>query len=586
MKSIRVISMLLAAILLFSLCCAGCAKDPAETTAKTEPTLTEAPTPALTEPAPETTEPGDPEGDALIRWQNGGKARYLPREPLTVPKLSEMEYARPDVETLIAKLEALTEKVPQCADAEALLKDYYDIVPYIRDYVTMCDLAFFRYCADTADDYYADEYAWCDEQNGLENEKEEALYAAFAASPCRDALEQAYFGEGFFRDYDGFNTADEAYFDLKQRESDLLFQYYELAGAANLSSAREIERNHDASGTILMELIKVRQQIAAAKGYENYMDYSYARDYHRDYTTAQARAYLDQVKALLAPLTGSDRFILGDYSDWRDSKAMEMLSAAAEQMGGPIRDSFRFLSDRELYDVSYGRDKMSIGFTTYLDNYEAPCIFIDPDAKDLLTALFHEFGHFTDWYYNYGVAGDYETGETYSQAMPYLAFTYADSFTDNARTRNLRAVLADLLVYSILQTGAYADFELQAYALAPEELTLDRLDGIFDQCVTDYGLAGLHDVHFMSGYWSVYQHFFAYPGYVISYSDSALASLQICRLEAEEPGAGVDAFCRLLDRTRGKKFAAVLAEAGLDSPFEAATLEKTAEFLREAFGMD
>ena len=90
----------------------------------------------------------------------------------------------------------------------------------------------------------------------------------------------------------------------------------------------------------------------------------------------------------------------------------------------------------------------------------------------------------------------------------------------------------------------------------------------------------------MSGYWSVYQHFFAYPGYVISYSDSALASLQICRLEAEEPGAGVDAFCRLLARTRGKKFAAVLAEAGLDSPFEAATLEKTADFLKEVFEMN
>ena len=108
----------------------------------------------------------------------------------------------------------------------------------------------------------------------------------------------------------------------------------------------------------------------------------------------------------------------------------------------------------------------------------------------------------------------------------------------------------------------------------------------FDPYIADYGLTGLDDVHFLSGYWSVYPHFFAYPGCVISYSDSAVAALQICRLEAEEPGAGVEAFCRLLDRTHRKKFAAVLAEAEPDSPFEAATLEKTEEFLKEAFGMN
>ena len=60
-----------------------------------------------------------------------------------------------------------------------------------------------------------------------------------------------------------------------------------------------------------------------------------------------------------------------------------------------------------------------------------------------ILVVFHEFGHFTDWYCNYGSIGSYETGETYSQAMQYLAFNYADHFTDRARTQNLRATLAD-----------------------------------------------------------------------------------------------------------------------------------------------
>ena len=104
--------------------------------------------------------------------------------------------------------------------------------------------------------------------------------------------------------------------------------------------------------------------------------------------------------------------------------------------------------------------------------------------------------------------------------------------------------------------------------------------------MNDYGLRRVDGVGSDGFYWIAYNHFFAYPGYVISYSVSAIAAMEICMLEAEEPGAGVDAFCRLLSRTHGKKFAAVLEEAGLNSPFEEATLKEAAEYLKDVFGID
>ena len=581
MKCKQLFSLLLAATFLISLFCTGCGNTSVSTTT--------AETPATEDSALPTESPAVDDTNATpVRMQNGGKLRFLPEEPLSIPKLSEMVYTRPDTEKLIADLEALTEKVPGCDDAEALLKDYYGVAMQLHNLESMDALALYRYSMDTSDDYFAGEYDFCEEQYVVVGEKENALYAAFAASKCRDALEQAYFGEGFFRDYDDYNAVNETYFDLKKQENDLLFQYYELASTADYTSSFQIEKNHVASGSIFIELVKVRQKIAEAKGYENYMDYSYACDYCRDYTTAQAREYLGMLKTVLAPLMQNSK-IAGQYSEfsyWNESGSMEMLSAAAEKMGGPVWDGFRFLSAYELYDVSYSRNKMSTAFTSYIGNYEAPYIFVDPDSKDLLTALFHEFGHFTDWYYNYCIAGDYETGETYSQAMQYLAFAYADPFEDKDREVNLRATLSDLLVYSVLLEGAFADFELQVYGLAPEELTVENLDAVFGRCIEEYGLSGVSGVRFKSNFWSVYLHFFAYPGYVISYSDSAVAAMQICRLESENPGAGVDAFCRLLNRTHGKKFAAVLAEAGLDSPFEKAALEKTAAFLKDVFDMN
>ena len=584
MKRNRTFSLLLAVTIMLGLCCTGCAKESASTASAETPAAetAAAPTEAPDEAAEET-----PDGDMPVRWQNGGKLSFLPEEPLTIPKLSEMVYTRPDAEKLIADIEALTEKVPGCDDAETLLKDYYPIAERFHDVEAMYSLTYFHYSMNMSDRYF-DEYDYCNEQSVTVDEKVNALYAALAASPCRDELEKAYFGEGFFLDYDDFSVGDETYFDLKRQENDLVSQYYELASAADYTSYSGVRENHDASGKIFIELVKVRQKLAAAKGYENYMDYSYACDFRRDYTTAQAREYLTRVKALLVPLMQNFKIAgaYSYYSGWSEAKAMEMLSAAAESMGGPVFDSFRFLSGYELYDISSSRNKMATGYVSYIGNYESPYIFINPDAKDLVVTLFHEFGHFTDFYHNYGFAGDYETGETYSQAMQYLAFAYAKPFSGNARSLNLRATLSDLLVYSVLQEGAYADFELQVYELAPEELTVEKLDAIFGQCLEDYGIASVTGVRFESNYWSAYQHFYAYPGYVISYSDSAVAALQICGLEAEQPGAGVDAFCRLLDRTHGKKFTAVLAQAGLDSPFEETTLEKTAEFLKGAFGMD
>ena len=46
--------------------------------------------------------------------------------------------------------------------------------------------------------YFADENDNCEEQGDIAEEKENALYAAFAASPCQVELEKAYFGERLF----------------------------------------------------------------------------------------------------------------------------------------------------------------------------------------------------------------------------------------------------------------------------------------------------------------------------------------------------------------------------------------------------
>ena len=600
MKTHKAVALLLILAFLLGAFCTGCTKKPAEVQGTPEPTAESTEIPATEasnevqgtpEPTAELTEiPATEAPDAEpVRMKNGGELSFLPEEPISVPKLSEMVYSRPDTETLTAKIDALIEKLPQYNDAESILNDYYDIAQLRHTFHSMCELAYFHFCMDTSDEYYAEEYDHCDEQYTVVQEKLDSLYAAFAASPFRGALEEGYFGEGFFDDYDGFSEGGDAYLELKQRENDLLFKYYDMRSTADLSTYSSIEETHDSFGNLFIELVKVRQQIAAAKGYDNYMDYIYATEFKRDYSTAQTREFLNGIKTESAPFldeNGQLTNVYWSYSDWSESKALEMLSSAAEKMGGPIWEAFRFMNEYELYDISYSSKKLSTGYTDYLADYEAPIIFIEPENRDLLITLFHEFGHYTDYYCNYGFSGSYDIAEIYSQAMQYLAFKYSDKFNDNQREQNLLATLAELSILSILREGAFADFELQVYSLSPDELTVERLDEIYESCMEEYGLKAFTGVYYTKIYWSAYGHFYSAPGYVISYSVSAVVALQICRMEAESEGSGVEAFIRLLGHTKGLKFSAALREAELDDPFEKSTIEKAAAFLRKVFDME
>ena len=573
MKQVRIVALLLSAILLLSLF-AGCAGDPVATEASA---LATKETPPLTEPqetVPETTEP-----DVPVRWQNGGKMSFLPQEALTIPNLSEMPYSRPDTERLFAAYDALTSKAADCSDAEALLADYYALLPDRQSFETMYGIAFFRYCMDTNADYYFDEYDFCEAQYTVLEEKESTLYAAFAASPCRGALEQAYFGAGFFEDYDDFQAGGAEYLRLTAEENALLRQYLETEASWDWDSSTKAQY-HDAMSSIFVELVKLRQQIAVTKGYENYSDYRYAVAFHRDYTPAQTQEYLRLVREQLVPLVKSmaghnPMLTNATYPFVKSADTAGQLSAAAEQLGGPIWEAFRFMEGHQLYDNSVSSSKYPTNYSTYLPSYEAPIVFVSDGDFCTLT---HEFGHFVDSYCTYGDDMGQDISEIYSTGMVFLVTAYNPAFDETLRERGLRVILRDLLMYTIIRQAAFADFELQVYALAPEEITVDKIDSIYAQCAKDYAFQEAFALDKM--HWVDIQHFFLYPSYVISYSTAGMASMQVCRLEAEQPGAGVEAYCRLLNRTHHRKFSFVLDEAGLDSPFAESTMQKTADFLR------
>ena len=136
-------------------------------------------------------------------------------------------------------------------------------------------------------------------------EKLEALMKAFAASPARDALEESYFGTGYFEKYDDYEVyTNPEYLRLSQEEAALLSEYRELTSELLVSYDGETmtldewletddyseyigalqayyEQYNPSVGEVFVKLVKVRQQLAAALGYDSYAEYSYEMDYKR-----------------------------------------------------------------------------------------------------------------------------------------------------------------------------------------------------------------------------------------------------------------------------------------------------------------
>lgn len=565
------------------------------------------------------TNPGASSEEALIRWQNAGQKDYLPDKTIDMVVFSEMKYIRPDVETLYADFDALIQEAKTSRDVDALLERYYDLYSRYISFYSMDSLANIRYSLNTRDSAYKDEYDFCEAETPNLEEKFEALNKAFAASPSRYALERKYFGMGYFLQYDDYEVyTNPEYLRLSQEEAALLSEYRELSADPQVTYRGETKSLDDwlASdsyedyfgslkayyqqynqriGELFVKLVKVRRQLAQALEYDSYAEYSYAVSYQRDYSPEQGDQFLRDIREYLVPVLEQadeepslSNLRLGSSTE---TKMMDMLRSAAENIGGAVWDAFRFMQAYELCDIAKAPEKVEASFQTYIYDYEAPFVLVNASGSgEDYTTFSHEFGHFTDSYYSYGANEDLETAETFSQAMEFLALKYTDTLNESQKKALTQYKLLDALETFVYQ-GAYAEFEAKVYALDPAELTVEKINELFRQACRDYGIYqqsvyGYDTDFYYSLSWIDVIHFFEVPYYIISYCVSAETALQVYQLETEAPGSGVEAYFRLLDRDFSAGVQQVMEDAKLQNPFREEVLEHTAAFFNRELGLE
>lgn len=503
--------------------------------------------------------------------ESGGKSKggsEVYTDPTTDYKdirFEDITYYRPDMDELTGILEescAIAESSEDISEVEDAILEYYWIYD---EFYTSYFLANIYYCLDMTDTYWQEEYSFCEENSTAADAGLEVLYYALAKSPIRDELEgERYFGEGFFDYYEGESIWDDTFVGMMEQESELINEYYAI-----LSEATDVEYYSeeffstygDRLGQLLVELIALRQNMAAYVGYDSYPQFAYDFYYYRDYTPEEALALAEDIRRELAPLYGS----VNSSSYWGEGYLYcseydnyAYVRSCAEAMGGDVADAFQAMDEGGFFDITYSEKKSTGSFTVYLNSYYMPYVFVGAAEINYDKLSFaHEFGHFVNDYCCYGSYSGIDVAEVFSQGMEYLSLCYAE---DEAALERFK--LVDGLA-AFVEQSAYATFEQKMYDLKGDDLTVENLAALYEDICTSYQL---DRYNWDSRDFVTIEHFYTNPMYVISYVVSNDVAFQLYQLEKEDPGAGLDVYLDNIDSE--ESYIVYFAEGiGLESPF-------------------
>jgi oligoendopeptidase F len=332
-------------------------------------------------------------------------------------------------------------------------------------------------------------------------------------------------------------------------------------------------------------------------GYDNYYDYATENVYGRDYTAEDLQQYYEYVKYYIAPdianiinayrsTAGSlgsnadlySSFSNGKFDSMEDNYVMMYLESLGDtNMGIAMRDVF----ESENCVFADNKNSHPTAFQTWLYESDKPfCLFGSNGQSS--TTIIHEIGHYYAAYTNDDI-DDYDLCETHSQSNEFLFMNYCSA-------KLPKNVFRASMLYQLVNTcgtitlaSIVDQFEQRVYSLSEEELeamTVEDFDAIMEEIKSYSEYKGVID-NFIDPceYWKRVA--VSSPVYYISYSVSAVASLNIYAMALEDTDAAIAAY-RALVETDGideMGYVEALTVAGVANPFEEQSHRKIANLI-------
>ena len=356
---------------------------------------------------------------------------------------------------------------------------------------------------------------------------------------------------------------------------------------------KEILRKEVATyGDLLPRMIEVRNQIAAAAGYESYAAYAYRETYGRTYTPEDAADFCEFVKETIVPIYRTyrerapypDESRMPEETAFNGSAAAEQLLPCFAQLSDELWESAAYTLEHKATDLDPAPHKISTADTSILTFYNLPYVFQNCTGNWTdLTELIHELGHVNELYwqgFNWdGGSMVLDTMEVHSQGLEMLMLHYYPAlFGDEAGAAE--GYTMKRLLYSII-TGCLYD-ELQRWAYDTPGVTAEQISEKYLELAIAYGDTEADSLFASGDFWAETPHTFLSPFDYISYATSAVGALGFWEESRTDYFTAVDDYLRFTALPYDTDIADAFRVLGMDSPMSEARLSALAQALREA----
>lgn len=503
-----------------------------------------------------------------------------------------------------------------------------------RRLYTWSSLVNIRFHQDTRNEDYKKAREYCDELEPKLTNLAVEMKRRVLASPYREAIGKRFGGHAF-----DLWACDIASFD-PLIEDDLVAQaklnsdYTELLASAKFEFRGEtltlseiakhsdhadrgvrheaaqlhwgwFDDNREKLDAIFDGLVRLRQQMAAKLGYENFVPLGYQRMQRIDYTQADVEQFRRQVREYVVPLAAEirkrqarqlgvepllawDEAIhdlagnpkpIGDH-DWMMDRATEMFA----QLGSSMSQLFVRMRDRNLMDLKSRKGKAGGGFCDVLPGVDMPFIYANFNGTMQDVRVFtHEMGHAFQTYSSLSqplvdyIIATMESCEIHSMGLEFLTWPQMELFFGDAAGRFRRTHLLQLLLF--LPYGIAVD-HFQHLVYAKPNASPDDRAAMWQEMEQTY-LPWLNwgDLAHPAGgrRWQAQLHIFGSPFYYIDYALALTCALQLWVRAAEDRDAAMSSYISLCRRGGDAPFNQLVKSIGLRSPFEEGCLKAVIE---------
>ncbi len=545
---------------------------------------------------------------------------------------NQYQYERVPLTPIDPEISNIPDRLLKAESKEEFLELLNQADAFKRKLATMYNICYIRHTINTQDEFYSAENDYYDQNMPAAEQFSTRLSQAVMDSRFQElALKEL--GETYFLNA---RLAQKAFSpeiaeDMAE-ENRLQSEYQKLIASARIqfdgqtvnlsrltpfkeSPDREVrqraweaeskfmEENGEKLDEIFDKLVKTRTRMAKKLGFNSFTEVAYCRLKRASYGRKETDAFCEQVRREIVPLATHliklqhDRNNIEDAMIWDRSLSFkegnpcpqgtpEEIFEKGRKMYtelSPITAEFiEFMLANGLFDVLSRDGKASGGYCTSIPDFQAPFVFanFNGTAGDV-EVLTHECGHALNSYislrkvkYIEQEEPSYDIAEIHSMGMEFMTYPFMGLFFGDKKDKFIYQHLASVIIF--LPYGCMVDrFQHIVYdnpELTPQERHKEwlKLEAAYRPDI-DYG-----NISYFAkgGWWQRQLHIYMHPFYYIDYCLAQSAAFMLYNIMRENYEAGWEKYIALVNKGAELTYTQLLAEMGLDSPFEEGALRR------------